>query len=320
MPDLAYHSFFRTLSCVRGKPPMTRQSLTRFAWLSIGAAIATIALKGLAWQLTGSVGMLSDALESFVNLAAAILALWLLTVAAMPPDAQHHFGHDKAEYFASGIEGTLILVAAVSIAAAALPRLLHPQPLEQVGWGVVVSVLASLINLVVGQILIRAGKTHHSITLVADGHHLMTDVWTSAGVIVAVLLVGATGWQRLDPLIAVAVAARICFTGVRLIRRSVSGLMDSALPDAEEQRVKAILARSKGEGIDYHALRTRQSGHRRFVSFHLLVPGAWSVEKGHDLMERIEKEIRVAVPHTTVIGHLEPVENPSSYEDVDLDR
>ncbi len=320
MPDLAHHSFFPTLSCVRGKPPMTRQSLTRFAWLSIGAAIATIALKGLAWQLTGSVGMLSDALESFVNLAAAILALWLLTVAATPPDAQHQFGHDKAEYFASGIEGTLILVAAASIAAAALPRLLHPQPLEQVGWGVVVSVLASLINLVVGQILIRAGKTHHSITLEADGHHLMTDVWTSAGVIVAVLLVGATGWQRLDPLIALAVAGRICFTAVRLIQRSVSGLMDSALPDEEEQQVKAILARSKGQGIDYHALRTRQSGHRRFVSFHLLVPGAWSVEKGHDLMERIEKEIRVAVPHTTVIAHLEPVENPSSYEDVDLDR
>ena len=299
---------------------MTRSSLTRYAWLSIAAAVATILLKGLAWLLTGSVGMLSDALESFVNLAAAMLALWLLTVAALPPDDEHNFGHDKAEYFASGIEGALIFTAAASIAVTAVPRLLHPKPLEQIGWGIAVSVLASLINLVVGQILIRAGKTHHSITLEADGHHLMTDVWTSAGVIVAVLLVSATGWQRLDPLIALGVAAHICITGTRLIRRSVSGLMDSALPAAEEQQVKVILERLRAKGFDYHALRTRQSGHRRFVYFHLLVPGAWSVEKGHDLMERIEEEIRASVPHATVIAHLEPVEQPSSYEDLDLDR
>ena len=299
---------------------MTRKSLTRFAWLSIGAAVVTIALKGIAWWLTGSVGLLSDALESFVNLAAALLALWLLTVAAAPPDAEHRFGHDKAEYFASGIEGTLILVAAVSIALAAVPRLLHPQPLEQIGWGIAASVLASIVNLVVGQILIRAGKTHHSITLEADGHHLMTDVWTSAGVIAAVLLVGVTGWHRLDPVIALTVAAYICFTGVRLIRRSVSGLMDSALPHDEVQQVEEILTRKRAEGVDYHALRTRQSGHRRFISFHLLVPGAWSVEKGHELMEHIEAEIRGAVPHASIIGHLEPIENPSSYADMDLDR
>jgi len=300
--------------------PMTRESLTRFAWLSIAAALATIALKGLAWWLTGSVGLLSDALESFVNLAAAIVALWLLKVAARPPDDEHSFGHDKAEYFASGIEGILILAAATGIALTAVPRFLHPEPLQQVGWGLAVSAVAALVNLVVGQILIRAGKAHHSITLEADGQHLMMDVWTSAGVIAAVALVAATDWLRLDPLIAIAVAAHICLTGVRLMRRSVSGLMDSALPREERDRVQAILERHRAAGVDYHALRTRQAGHRRFVYFHLLVPGAWSVEKGHNLMEDIEGEIRASLPYATVIAHLEPVEDPSSYQDVNLDR
>lgn len=299
---------------------MTRESLTRFAWLSIAAALVTIGLKGWAWWLTGSVGLLSDALESFVNLAAAVLALWLLGVAARPPDEDHSFGHDKAEYFASGIEGTLILAAATGIAVTALPRLLHPEPLQQVGWGLVASAAATLVNLLVGRILIRAGKTHHSITLEADGQHLMTDVWTSVGVIAAVALVAATGWLRLDPLIALAVASYICFTGARLMRRSVSGLMDTALPREERDRVRAILERHRVPGVDFHALRTRQAGHRRFVYFHLLVPGAWSVEKGHNLMEGIEGEIRASLPHATVIAHLEPVEDPSSYQDVHLDR
>ncbi|MBL8526270.1 MAG: cation transporter, partial [Burkholderiales bacterium] len=276
--------------------------------------------KGLAWWLTGSVGLLSDALESFVNLAAAIVALWLLKVAARPPDDEHSFGHDKAEYFASGIEGIFILAAATGIALTAVPRFLHPEPLQQVGWGLAVSAVAALVNLVVGQILIRAGKAHHSITLEADGQHLMMDVWTSAGVIAAVALVAATDWLRLDPLIAIAVAAHICLTGVRLMRRSVSGLMDSALPREERDRVQAILERHRAAGVDYHALRTRQAGHRRFVYFHLLVPGAWSVEKGHNLMEDIEGEIRASLPYATVIAHLEPVEDPSSYQDVNLDR
>ena len=299
---------------------MTRESLTRFAWLSIAAALATIALKGLAWWLTGSVGLLSDALESFVNLAAAILALWLLKVAALPPDDEHSFGHDKAEYFASGIEGTFILAAAAGIAVTAVPRLLHPEALQQVGWGLAVSAVAALVNLVVGRTLIRAGKAHHSITLEADGQHLMTDVWTSAGVIAAVALVAVTGWLHLDPLIAVAVAAHICLTGVRLMRQSVSGLMDTALPAEERDRVKAILDRHRVAGVDYHALRTRQAGHRRFVYFHLLVPGMWSVEQGHTLMEGIEGEIRASLPYATVIAHLEPVEDPSSYQDMHLDR
>jgi cation diffusion facilitator family transporter len=299
---------------------MTRSSLTRFAWLSIAAALSTILLKGFAWWLTGSVGLLSDALESFVNLAAAVLALWLLKVAALPPDDEHHFGHSKAEYFASGIEGTLILAAAAGIAMTAVPRLVHPAPLEQVGWGLVVSALAASVNLVVGRILIRAGKAHDSITLEADGHHLMTDVWTSAGVIAGVALVAMTGWLRLDPLIALAVAAHICFTAVRLMHRSVKGLMDASLPAEERDRVTAILDRHRVAGIEYHALRTRQAGHRRFVYFHLLVPGAWSVEQGHDLMESIEEEILASLPYATVIAHLEPVESPSSYKDLHLDR
>jgi cation diffusion facilitator family transporter len=299
---------------------VTRKSLTRFAWLSIAAASTTIALKGFAWWLTGSIGLLSDALESFVNLAAAILALWLLTVAARPPDEEHSFGHDKAEYFASGIEGALILVAAASIALAAVPRLIQPEPLEQVGWGLAVSFVAALVNLAVGQTLIHAGKAHDSITLEADGHHLMTDVWTSAGVIAAVALVAVTGWLRLDPLIAIAVAAHICLTGLRLMRRSVSGLMDTALPAEERDRVQTILDRHRAAGVDYHALRTRQAGHRRFVYFHLLVPGAWSVKRGHTLMEGIEGEIRANLPHATVIAHLEPVEDPIAYQDIRLDR
>jgi cation diffusion facilitator family transporter len=299
---------------------MIRGSLARFAWLSIAAAVVTILLKGVAWWLTGSVGLLSDALESFVNLGAALLALWLLTVAARPADAEHHFGHGKAEYFASGAEGGMILVAAASIATAALPRLLVPQPLAHVGVGLVVSAVASLVNLAVSRILVRAGKRHHSITLEADGQHLMTDVWTSVGVIAAVAAVAMTGWLRLDPLIALAVAAYIAWVGIGLIRRSVHGLMDYSLSAEENARVTGVLERFCIEGVAYHALRTRQAGHRRFVNFHLLVPGAWTVERGHELLEQIEAAIREAIPHANVLGHLEPVEHPSSYADMELDR
>lgn len=299
---------------------MARDSLTRFAWLSIAAAIVTIALKGLAWWLTGSVGLLSDALESFVNLGAGVLALWMLSIAARPADAEHPFGHGKAEYFASGAEGTMILAAAASIATAALPRLFEPRPLERIGWGLAVSAMAAAVNLAVAQVLKGAGRSHHSITLQADGEHLMTDVWTSVGVIAAVAAVALTGWLRLDPLIALAVAGYIAWTGLGLIRRSVHGLMDYALPPEETARVTAILDRYADRGITYHALRTRQAGRRRFISFHLLVPGAWSVEHGHAVLEEIEAEIRGAVPHANVFGHLEPVEHASSYEDVELDR
>lgn len=299
---------------------MAHDSLTRFAWLSITAAVVTILLKGFAWWLTGSVGLLSDALESFVNLGAGVLALWMLAVAARPADAEHPFGHGKAEYFSSGAEGIMILAAAASIATAALPRLFEPRPLVRIGWGLAVSALAAAVNLTVAQVLKRAGRRYHSITLEADGQHLMTDVWTSVGVILAVAAVAFTGWLRLDPLIALAVAAYIGWTGIALLRRSVHGLMDYALPPEDTARVIAVLDRYAPRGVAYHALRTRQAGRRRFITFHLLVPGAWSVEQGHAVLEEIEGEIRDTLPHANVLGHLEPVEHASSYEDMDLDR
>ena len=280
--------------------PMNHPDLARFAWISIAAAVATILLKGLAWWLTGSVGLLSDALESFVNLAGASMMLAMLTVAARPADDNHSFGHTKAEYFASGLEGMLILLAAIGIAVTAMERLVTPRALEQVGIGLAVSVVASLINFGVARLLLQAGKRHHSITLEADGHHLMTDVWTSVGVIAGVGAVAVTGWQRLDPLIALAVAANIVWTGVQLLQRSAAGLMDAALPPAQHEAVVQVLERYRTQGLDYHALRTRQAGARQFVSVHILVPGEWSVARGHDLVEAIEAEIGRQLPRANV--------------------
>lgn len=299
---------------------MLSPSLKRFAWLSIAAALATIGLKTAAWWLTGSVGLLSDALESGVNLAGALMALAMLTVAAQPPDDDHAFGHGKAEYFASGFEGFLILAAAVGIAIAAVDRLLDPQPLDQIGIGLVVSVLASLINLATARVLLAAGREHRSITLEADAHHLMTDVWTSAGVIAGVGAVALTGWLWLDPLLALLVAANIIRTGWQLVHRSASGLMDTALPPEQHAAVVAALDAYRVRGIDYHALRTRQAGARCFVTVHVLVPGAWSVQRGHDLLEEIEADIRRAIPHASVLTHLEPIEDPVSSHDIPLDR
>lgn len=299
---------------------MVSPSLKRFAWLSIAAALATIALKTAAWWLTGSVGLLSDALESGVNLAGALMALAMLTIAAQPPDDDHAFGHGKAEYFASGFEGFLILAAAVGIAVAAIDRLLHPQPLAQVGIGLVVSVLASLINLATARALLAAGREHRSITLEADAQHLMTDVWTSAGVLVGVGAVALTGWLWLDPLLALLVAANIVWTGWQLLHRSAAGLMDGALPAEQHAAVVTVLDRYRESGIDYHALRSRQAGARSFVTVHVLVPGAWSVQRGHDLLERIEADIRAALPQASVFTHLEPIEDPVSAHDIELDR
>lgn len=299
---------------------MISPSLKRFAWLSIAAALATIALKTAAWWLTGSVGLLSDALESGVNLAGALMMLAMLTVAARPPDDDHAFGHGKAEYFASGFEGFLILVAAFSIAIAAIDRLLDPQPLEQVGVGLVVSVIASLINLGAARVLLAAGRAHRSITLEADAHHLMTDVWTSAGVVVGVGAVALTGWLWLDPLLALLVAANIVWTGWQLLRRSVDGLMDAALPPEQHAIVVAVLDAHRAQDIDYHALRTRQAGARGFVTAHVLVPGAWSVQQGHDLLEEIEAEIHRQLPQLSLLFHMEPLEDPVSVEDIELDR
>jgi cation diffusion facilitator family transporter len=299
---------------------VTERSLVRFAWLSIGAAIATIALKGLAWWLTGSVGLLSDALESFVNLAAALFTLLVLSIAARPPDEEHAYGYSKAEYFASGFEGTLILVAAALIAVAAAERLMHPQPLASVGVGLAVSAVASAVNLAVARVLLGAARRHRSIALEADARHLLTDVWTSAGVIAGVAAVAATGWLWLDPALALAVAANITWWGVKLVRRSVLGLLDRALAPAEREAIERGLAEFRAAGVEFHALRTREAAGRSFVSMHVLVPGNWTVQRGHDVLEEIEARIRAVVPGAAVFTHLEPREDPASYRDVKLDR
>lgn len=294
--------------------------LSRLAWLSIAAALGTIALKTLAWALTGSVGFLSDAAESLVNLAAAIMALLILHWVARPPDAEHMYGHEKAEYFSAGVEGTLICVAAAAIAWFAVGRLLDPVPLHDVGIGAAVSIAAAALNLAVARTLIHAGRQHRSLTLEADGQHLMTDVWTSAGVVVGVAAVAVTGWNLLDPLIALAVAANIVITGIRLMRRSVGGLMDRALPPDELAQVRAVLARHECRDVHFHALRTRQAGRRAFVSFHVLTPGSWTVQQGHELLERVEADLRHELGNVTVFTHLEPAEDPVSFADVGLDR
>lgn len=297
-----------------------RASLTRFAWLSIGAALITIALKASAYFLTGSVGLLSDALESGVNLVAAVFALIALTIAARPPDEDHAYGHDKVEYFSSGVEGALIIVAALTIAVASIDRLLNPRQLDQVGVGLAVSALASVVNLIVARVLLRAGKEHESITLEADAHHLMTDVWTSIGVVIGVAAVAITGWEALDPLVGIAVAVNIVWMGYQLMRRSVLGLTDTALPEAERTQIEVILKGYAGEGVQYHALRTRQAGSRRFMSVHVLVPGAWSVKQSHDLVERIERDVRAKLANVTMITHLEPLGDPASFNDISLYR
>jgi cation diffusion facilitator family transporter len=299
---------------------MNRSSLTRFAWLSIAAAGLTIGLKALAYQMTGSVGLLSDALESFVNLAGALMALAMLTIAARPADEEHLYGHSKAEYFSSGAEGMLILVAAVSIGIAAVQRLMTPKPLEQIGFGIGVSIVASFVNLAVALVIRRAGKQYNSITLKANAQHLMTDVWTSAGVLVGVGAVALTGWERLDPIVALVVAGNIVWSGFQIMRNSVLGLMDTALPVEEQIILQKVLEQHLQTGIQYHALRTRQSGARRFISLHVLVPGIWTVQRGHQLLERIEADIRHALPTAAVFTHLESLNDPASWDDMTLDR
>ena len=297
-----------------------RPSLARFAWLSIAAALLTIGLKTVAYLLTGSVGLLSDALESVVNLVGALMALAMLTIAARPADENHAYGHSKAEYFSSGVEGTLILLAALSIGVTAFERLITPRPIEQIGLGLTVSVVASLVNLGVALVLLRIARRHDSITLEANARHLMTDVWTSAGVLVGVGAVAVTGWQRLDPLVALGVAGNIVWSGVRIVQSSVSGLMDAALPADEREVIRRVLELHRQADIQYHAFLTRRSGARRFVSFHLLVPGTWTVERGHQLLEQIETDIVHALPNVTVFTHLESLSDPASWDDIAPDR
>lgn len=294
--------------------------LPRFAWLSALAAVITIVLKTSAWRLTGSVGLLSDALESLVNLAGAVLAIVMLTVAARPEDDDHPYGHGKAEYFSSGVEGTLILIAAVGIAIAAGHRLLSPRPLEQIGLGLAVSVVAALVNLGVALVLLRAGKRYDSITLEANAHHLLTDVWTSVGVLAGVGAVAITGLQWLDPAVGLLVAANIVRTGLQIVHRSVHGLMDRALSAHEQDALRRAMAPHITEPVQVHALRSRQAGSRRFVTMHVLVPGDWSVQRGHALLELIEADIRRAIPNASVLTHLESLDDPASWDDVALDR
>jgi cation diffusion facilitator family transporter len=294
--------------------------LFKLLWLSVAAALATIALKTIAYLLTGSIGLLSDAAESVVNLVAAVVALLALRWASKPADEEHAYGHQKAEYFSAGVEGALIVVAASAIAITAIGRLLDPQPIEDVGVGLAVSVSASLINLAVGVLLLRAGRRARSIVLEADGKHLITDVWTSAGVIVGVAAVAITGWEPLDALIALTVALNILIAGGGLVRRSVGGLMDRALGEPERDQINEALSRFERDGVQFHALRTRQAGSRAFVSVHVLVPGAWSVQQGHDIVEEVEAALRGRLPYATVFTHLEPAEDPRSFDDTTLDQ
>ena len=299
---------------------MNRAFLTRFAWISIAAALVTMGLKAGAYGITGSVGLLSDAIESLVNLAGGIMALAMLTVAARPPDEDHAYGHGKAEYFSSGVEGTLILIAALSIGVTAVRRLVTPRPLEAIGLGLAISVVASLVNLGVALVLLRAARRHDSITLEANARHLLTDVWTSVAVVVGVGAVAVTRWEWLDPLVALIVAGNIIWTGVQIVRRSISGLMDIAIPAADVAAIQRVLDVFRQGGVQFHALITRQAGAQKFVSVHVLVPDDWTVKRGHELLEQLEAEIRRAVPSTVVFTHLEPRDDPASWADEKLER
>ena len=300
---------------------MKAKSLRKFIYLSIGAALVTIFLKFFAWYLTDSVGLFSDALESCVNLVAAIIALIMLTLAEKPADEKHPFGHTKAEYFSSAIEGGMIVFAAFSIIWSAIPRIIHPQPLENVEVGLLISVGASLINLAVALILIKNGKVNNSITLEADGKHLMTDVYTSGGVLIGILLVKLSGWQILDGIVAVGVALNILWAGYQLIHRSATGLLDARIAQPDLIKIIESLDKLKSEGIEHHSLLTRQAGQRKFIAFHLLLPGNWTIQKGHDEAEKIEKKIReLFAEPVTVFTHLEPKEDPVSMHDIGIDR
>ncbi|AOG28703.1 cation diffusion facilitator family transporter [Cutibacterium avidum] len=299
----------------RHRPP---DDLSRFAWLSIAAAAVTILLKALAWRITGSVGLLSDAAESLVNLVAAIIALVALKVSIRPPDKNHPFGHSKAEYFSAGAEGMMIFVAAAVIMYTAVQRFIHPRPIEDVGIGLLVSVLASVVNGLVAWVLLKNGRQRRSMTLIADGKHLLTDVWTSVGVLVGVGLVWLTGWQRLDPIVAFAVGVNILVTGAKLVGQSGTALLDVSLPKEDNEAIRGFLDAHSNDHVKFHAVRTREAGYRRFLEFHMLVPGSWTVKQGHDAMEDLIDEILDEWPEMRVSGHLEPIEDPRSYEDMDV--
>jgi cation diffusion facilitator family transporter len=316
-----YDSFMLHTSAAHNDLTHNRAALTKFAKLSIGAALATIVLKTGAYLLTGSVGLLSDAIESLVNLLGAVMALGMLVIAARPADNDHVYGHTKAEYFASITEGLLILGAAAGIMISAAQRLIEPRAIEQVELGLIVSGIASVINFVVSRILLKAGKQHNSISLEADAHHLMTDVWTSIGVVIGIGIAGLTGWNILDPLVAILVALNIVWTGFQLVRRSIAGFMDEALPGHEQTLIQQVMGVYRQRGVDFHALRTRQAAARKFISVHVLVPGEWTVHDAHHVAEDFENDVRAALGGAiTVFTHLEPAEDEISMDDINLDR
>lgn len=298
----------------------TTRSSTFYAWLSVVTSLLTIVLKFGAFWLTGSVGLLSDAMEALVNLVAALVALWTLYYVSVGADEDHNFGHEKAEYFSSGIEGSLIFVAAISIIYTACARLVDPQPLESLGLGVILSITAAGANALCASFLLKGARNHRSITLEADAYHLLSDVWTTVGVVAAILLVPVTGWLILDPLVALFVAAQILWTGWKLVKRSFDGLMDKAIPKKEVESIQSVLNTLKKEGCDFHALRTRQAGRKHFADVHVVVPGAMSVREGHDLVERLENEISELVPNVEMLIHIEPLEDPRSWEDHNCKR
>ena len=281
--------------------------LERFLWLSIGAAVVTLGIKVLAAWLTNSVGLWSDALETVVNVVAAVVALWAIWLSGKPADHDHDFGHGKAEYISAGVEGAMIFLAAAVIIIGAVDRLLHPAPLERLSWGLALSLASSLINLVVGIVLFRAGRANRSITLEADGQHLLTDVATSVGVFIAVGLVALTDWQPLDPIVAIAVGVNILFTGYRLVRRSVMGLLDTTLPPDEVEAITEVLTRIAGDPrVHLIQLRTRESGRQRFVYATIGVPGHWTVQRSHDVADEVEATVGQLLPGTTTFVHIEP--------------
>lgn len=304
----------------REQATVSSRSATRYAWLSIAAALTTMAMKGAAAWLTGSVALFSDALESSVNLVAAVVALVALTVAARPPDDSHEFGHTKAEYFSAAFEGAMIVAAAVLIAWQAVEALIHPHDLADLGIGLVVTVLASLVNLAAALVLRSAGRRLRSVALEADSRHLLTDVVTSAGVVVGVALVAITGWDRLDPIVALLVAANIVWAGVGLLRRSGDALMDASVSAEEHAQIEAVLDRHRSPQVTFHALRTRRAGSRSFAMVHLLVPGTWTVQRSHDLADEIERELMHEVPGLRPTIHIEPIDDPRSLTDIELDR
>jgi cation diffusion facilitator family transporter len=294
---------------------MSPAGLRALVLLSVLAAVVTIGLKALAYWLTQSVGLLSDALESGINLFAALTAYVSLHYSHRPADATHTYGHEKIEFFSAGLEGVLIVVAGVGTAWVAVGRLVRPEPLSALGLGAGLALGASAVNLAVGVLLVRVGRRHHSIVLEADGRHLLTDVWTSLGVIGGLVVVWLSGLHVLDPVIAILVGANILFTGLRLIRRSFNGLMDHALDAEQLDALRAAIRQSLPPGTAFHALRTRQAGASRFADFHLLVPGATSVRVAHDLAERVEAALRAALPRVEVTIHIEPIEEQASWED-----